>query len=317
MRVNNPRDYFKDDKILIAGASGLLGRNVFELFKSNGLNVIGTMNSRIYDDLIKCDLTNYEETRELIERENVQYVLMFAAVAHGVGVLASKPETLIRPNLIMNSNLLELSYYKKIKKFFFCSSSSVYHEANHHVKEKEYLLDREPSGYYFGNGWMKRYLEKLCEFYHKQGMNIVMMRPGNIYGKYDKSNENAHFIPAIIQRILGNPEELVIWGDGTPYKHLVYAEDLARDVMLMMTGYDSIEPLNVASDTTATVKEIVDMLVKISDFKGKVVYDPTKPDAIKYRGLNTDKFESIFGKQKYTSLEDGLIKTFDWIKSVQ
>ena len=304
---------FADDKILVTGASGLVGRNLFLYLKEKGFNVVGTYNSHYKPDLVRCDLRDYNQTRELLK--DIKYVFMFAAVAHGVGILATKPETLIRENLIMNANLLELCYYAKVKKVLFCSSSSVYPEANYHIKEEECDLNKEPSKYYFGNGWMKRYLEKLCEFYHRLGMNIVIMRPGNIYGKYDKSDVNAHFIPAIIQRILGNPIVLEIWGDGTPYKHLIYAEDLARDVTMIMADYDSIEPINVASDTTATVGEIVDLLVKISGYRGKVVYDPTKPDAIKYRGLDTTKFATIFGRQKYTSLEKGLTKTFDWIRN--
>jgi GDP-L-fucose synthase len=313
--VNNIKEYFGEDKVLVTGASGLLGRNVYEYLKSFGVNVIGTYNTHLKEGLVKCDLTDYEETKALLEKENIKYVFIFAAIAHGVGILSAQPETLIRRNLIINSNLLELSYYTKVKKVFFCSSSSVYQEANYHIKEADYDLNIPPSSYYFGNGWMKRYLEKLCEFYKKLGLNVIMMRPGNIYGKYDKSDVNAHFIPAIIQRILGNPEKLVIWGDGTPYKNLIYAEDLARDVVLMMTNYDQIQPLNVASDTNATVGEIVNILVKISGYKGEVVYDPTKPNAIQYRGLDTTKFNTLFGKQTYTPLEEGLTKTFNWIKN--
>lgn len=311
-QVNN---FFGEDKILVTGASGLLGRNVYKYLKSHGLNVVGTYHNHSKPDLIKCDLTDYKQTKELLERENIKYVFMFAAIAHGVGILSIRPETLIRENLMITSNMLELCYYAKVKKVFFCSSSSVYHEANYHIKEEEYDLNKEPSKYYFGNGWMKRYSEKLCEFYNRLGMKVVMMRPGNIYGKYDKSDVNAHFIPAIIQRLLGNPKELEIWGDGTPYKNLIYAEDLARDSVLMMTGYDSIQPLNVASDTNATVGEIVNLLVKIAKYEGKIVYNSSKPNAIQYRGLDTTKFNNIFGKQKYTSLEEGLVTTFRWIKN--
>jgi GDP-L-fucose synthase len=311
-QVNN---FFGEDKILVTGASGLLGRNVYEYLKSHGLNVVGTYNSHSKEGLIKCDLTDYKQTKDLLEKENIKYVFMFAAIAHGVGILSIRPETLIRENLVMNSNMFELCYYAKVKKVFFCSSSSVYQEANYHIKEEEYDLNKEPSKYYFGNGWMKRYLEKLCEFYNRLGLSIVIMRPGNIYGKYDKSDVNAHFIPAIIQRILGKPDKLIIWGDGTPQKNLIYAEDLARDAVLMMTGYNSISPLIVASDTNATVGEIVNLLVKIADYKGEIVYDPTKPNAIQYRGLDTTKFSNIFGKQKYTSLIDGLTTTYNWIKN--
>jgi GDP-L-fucose synthase len=311
------KQYFKNDPILVTGASGLAGRNLFLYLQKQGLNVVGTYHNHYHTGLTQCDLRDYRKTQKLLETKNIKYVFMFAAVAHGVGILSAHPETLIRENLVMNANLLELCYYAKVKKVLFCSSSSVYHEADHHVKEEEYDLNKEPSRYYFGNGWMKRYLEKLCEFYNRLGMNIVIMRPGNIYGKYDKSDVNAHFIPAIIQRILGEPKTLEIWGDGTPYKHLIYAEDLARDATLLMTGYDSIKPINASSDTNATVKEIVDLLVKISGYKGEVFYNPTKPDAIKYRGLDTTKFTNLFGKQKYTPLEEGLTTTFNWIKDAK
>lgn len=309
------KEYFKDDKILITGASGLVGRNLFEFFKIAGLNVIGTCHSHNYEDLIQCDLTNYEETNNLLVREKVQYVFMLATKTYGAGVMSTHPEVLIRDNLAMNSNMLELCYYNKIKKVLYISSSTVYQEANYPIREDELDLNEPPFSLYYGVGWVKRYTEKLCEFYNKLGLNIVMVRPGNIYGEYDKYDEGAHFIPAIIKKIVDNQNPLVIWGTGKAYRNLFYVKNLIRDILLVMINYNSINPLNISSDTNASVKEIVDLLVKISNYEGEVVYDPTKPDAIKYRSLDITKFNNLFGIQKYTSLEKGLTNTFNWIKN--
>lgn len=311
--MNNLKEYFGDDKILITGASGLVGRNLFEYFKKQDLNVIGTYYSHSHKDLINCDLTDYKQTKRVLE--DVKYVFMLATKTYGAGIMSTHPEVLIRENLAMNSNILELCYYNKVKKVLYISSSTVYQEANYPIKEEELDLNKDPFSLYYGVGWVKRYTEKLCEFYNKLGLNIVMVRPGNIYGKYDKYNEKAHFIPAIIKRILDNQNPLIIWGTGEAYRNLIFVEDLIRDILLVMMNYNSVSPLNISSDTNASVKEIVDLLIKIANYKGKVIYDPNKPDAIKYRSLDRTKFNNIFGKQDYTSLEEGLTYTLNWIKN--
>lgn len=310
-------NYFKDDKILITGASGLLGRHLFNYLKEQGCNVVGVCNSKKQSDLLSYDLTSFEANKELLAKEEPQYVFMLANKNFGAGVMSTTPEVLIRDNLAMNSNMLELCYHNNVKKVMFVSSSTVYQECDHPIMESELDLNQDPFGLYFGVAWVKRYTEKLCEFYSRRGLNINIIRPVGIYGEYDKLGVGSHFLPAIAQRILDNPPYLEVWGDGKTFRNLIYAPDLVRDMLLVMVNYNNDYPMNIASDTNVYVEDVVNLLVKITGYKGDVLYNHSKPDALKYRTLDNSMFNEIIGKQEYTSLEEGLTNTVEWIKSVR
>lgn len=304
----------KTSKILITGASGFVGRNLYEYLKGQGYDVIGTYYSKPVEGLVYCDLTDYKQVDKITN--GIDYIFAIATKTYGAGIMAIDPNALIRENLYLNTNMLDLCFKKKIKKLMFVSSSTIYQPCHRPLAEEELDLNKEPYYTYQGVGWVKRYTEKLCEFYKNLGVNINIVRPTGIYGKYDKYEEGkSHFMPAIIKRVLKNQNPLVIWGSGYNQRDMIYIDDFIRDILIIFNDYDSIEPLNLCSGRMTTIREIVDIIVKICDYKGEITYDKTKPDAIPYRALSRNKYDSLFGIQTYKKLEEGIKEVVEWMRT--
>ncbi len=302
----------KRAKYLITGASGFVGRNLYEYLKKANYDVIGTYYSKPVDGLIQCDLTDYKQVDKITD--GIDYIFAIATKTYGAGVVRSNPNALVRENLYLNSNILDLAFQKKIKKVLLVSSSTVYQVAYKPLTEEELDLNKEPYATYMGVGWVKRYTEKMAKFYKKHGLNVNLVRPTGIYGKYDKYEEGkSHFLPAIIKRVLENQNPLIIWGSGHNVRDMIYIDNFIRDILLIFNNYNSVEPLNLCSGRLTTISEIVDIIVKYCDYKGEIIYDTTKPDAIPYRALCRNKFDTLFGKQNYKQLEDGIKNVIDWM----
>jgi len=316
------KEFFKDDTILVTGASGLVGRNLFELLKKENCNVIGTYLENEREELTKCDLTKYKEVETLIFKKNIRYVFMVAAKTYGADVLKNNPSAMVMDTIAMNANVLEASYKKQIfnihnnvKKILYISSSVVYQHSFKPLVEDDLDWNQNPYHMYMGVGWVKRYIEKLCEFYHNLGMNINIIRPANIYGKYDKYKEGkSHFIPAIVKRVLEKQNPLVIWGKGYNVKDVIYIDDFLRDMLDIFINYDKVDAINVCAGKTYTIDEIVRTIIKVVGGNIQPTYDPTKPDSVPYKCLIKNKFETLFGKRKYITLEDGLKEVIKWLK---
>ncbi len=301
-------------RILITGASGFVGRNLYNELKQRECNVVGTYCTKFIDEMIKCDTTEFKEIRKLVE--GADQVYMLATKTYGAGVMTTNPEGLVRENIIMNANTLQACYEAKVKKVLYLSSSTVYQEAFHPLEESELDLNKEPFPLYQGVGWVKRYTEKLCEFYNTLGMNIVVVRPTNIYGLYDKYEEGkSHFIPAIIKRVLEGQNPLIVWGRGKSIKDVVYVDDFVRDIMIVMKYHKTVEPLNLCSGELYTIKTICRTIINEANKIGTpMIFDETKPDSIPYRAISRNKFDSLYGKNTYTNLNKGIKNVVEWMK---
>ena len=301
-------------RILITGASGFVGRNLYNTLKEKDCNVVGTYFTKPIDEMIKCDITNFKEIRKLVE--GADQVYMLATKTYGAGVMATHPEGLVRENIIMNANTLQACYEAKVRKVLYLSSSTVYQEAFHPLEESELDLNSEPFHLYKGVGWVKRYTEKLCEFYSDIGMPIVVVRPTNIYGIYDKYEEGkSHFIPAIIKRVLEGQNPLIVWGKGKSIKDVVYVDDFVRDIITVMKSHNYVEPLNLCSGELYTIETICRAIINETDKVGiPIIFDETKPDSIPYRAISRNKFDSLYGKNTYIKLNKGIKNVVEWMK---
>lgn len=309
----NLSQFFKDDKILITGASGLLGRNLFNLLKSQGVNVVGTYFSKNIDGLTYCDLTDLEQVKQITK--DVKYIFLLAAKTYGAGVMKNNPSALVTDTVSMNTNVLESVKGTDIKKILFVSSSVVYQESFKPLEEDDLDWNQNPYPLYMGVGWVKRYLEKMCEFYSQLGLPINIVRPTSIYGKFDKYEEGkSHFVPAIIKRVLEKQDPLIIWGTGKDMKNMVYVDDLLRDMIKIMMYYDGVDAFNLCAENCLTVQEIVDIILEETEYNIKPIYDITKPGSIPYKSLIRNKLDSIVGKESYKTFREGVKEVINWMK---
>ena len=311
--------FYKNKKVLVTGAGGLVGSQVSKLLNNQGANVRGAYRGREVPswvgetEAMQCDFMNINDVKKAVKGMDIVFVC--SANTSGAGVMAHDPLQHITPNLIMNSTLMEEAYRAGVERFFFVSSATTYPPADYPIKEEE-AFSGEPYKTYFGVGWMKRYTEILAQFYHRNKfMKMAMLRPANIYGiQGDFSDETGHVLPALIRRALEKQDPYVVWGNPDVVRDFTYSEDMAQACLDVVEKHAVCEPINIACGDLITIGEAVDLILKYTDHRVEPVYDVSKPVTIQYRALNTDKAREILNYSPKISFEEGIKKTINWIK---
>ena len=312
---------FKNSKVLVTGGAGFIGVNLIKRLLSEGVNVRATLFNRgpvISDDrieYIRGDLRLEEFCKQAVD--GVDYVFMCAANTSGAEVIANTPMVHLTPNVLMNMQMLHASYSRKIKKFLFISSNVVYPLVEFPVRENDVSNDFYES--YYIVAWMKRFTELVCDMYSNQikpSMQTVIIRPGNLYGPYDKFDwEKSKVIPAIVRRAIERKNPFIVWGDGKDLKDFLYIDDFIDGLMLAMEKVNEFESINLASGIPVTIRDVLAKVLKSSDYEdADVQYDATKPTMIPKRMIDISLAKKRLGFKPKVSLDDGIQKTIDWYR---
>jgi len=313
-------------KILVCGATGFIGRNIVEaLAKVDGYQVTAIYNKRSPFvlkgvEFIQADLTLYSDVQRIIKPYDI--IIQAAANTTGVKDVVERPYVHVTDNAIMNSLLLRACYENHVKKFIFFSCTVMYQtKSEPYVKEMLVETDFNPaeeivSGY-FGVGWTKVYIEKMCEFYSRLGRtNHYVLRHSNIYGPYDKFDlENSHVFGATINKVLdGESDEISIWGDGEELRDLLYISDLVDAVrkIIELKSDCAFSLLNIGSGCAVSVKALTETIMKISNNKKKMLFDHSKPTMNTSVSLDCSLAKNILGWVPKVTLEVGIRKTINW-----
>lgn len=303
--------FFNSKKVLICGASGMTGRNLYEYLYKNGVNVIGTAYSRLAPEIIQADLTKFEDALRVTR--DINYVFICCAKTYNAQTCLENPQSMVLPNIQMVSNLLEASLQNKVEKVLYISSATVYQPSFKVLSEEDLDLNKNPADIYMGVGWVKRYIEKLCEFYSGLGLKTVVIRPTNIYGKYDKCDEKfSHVVPALIQRALRKESTFVVKGNGLAVKDFIYVDDLIRDMLKVFMNYDKCDPINVCSEVETSIKDLAGAIVAIVGYCPKMEFINKGIDPVPYKRISRKKFDTLFGRDSYTPLITGLKQIIEW-----
>lgn len=311
-------------KVLVCGATGFIGRNVVErLATRDNMEVVGTYyktepdnllakNSHI--SLVKVDLTRGSEVNELIRDKDV--IIQTAAVTSGSRDIVEKPYIHVTDNAVMNSLIFRACFDNQVKHVVFFSCTTMYPPQEKPVREEDFnnqIIDK-----YFGVGWTKVYLEKMCEFYSRiSPTRYTAIRHTNIYGPYDKFDlERSHVLGAMITKVMTNKDgRMVVWGDGSERRDLLYISDLVDFVEVVVDSQeDSYELINIGSGSAVSIKELVAKIIEISGRQIEVEYDLTKPTIKFDLTANIDKATNKYHWSPRISLEKGLGKTLAWYK---
>lgn len=311
----------KDSRILITGGAGLVGQNLTKYLVEQGYKNIRVPIHRRrpreqYEGVFYWDaeLTDYNSCLKITE--NVDVVIHAAASTSNAVDTVVDPLAHVTPNVAMNNFLIDASYRNKVKKYIFLSSNTVYPpKGDEPVVETDFLFDA-PYPVYFPVGWMKRYAEVQCELYAKylpNPMTTVVIRPANLYGPHDKYDFNkCHVTPATIRKVADNMNPIPIWGDGSELRDLLYIDDFVEAIELIMRNQDSYEVFNVGSNTVYSVNEVLATMQRLVNNDNPITYVQGKPSMIPVRKINSDKIKNQLGWQAKTSLEEGLMKTYNW-----
>lgn len=316
-------EFFSGKNILVTGGSGFVGTNLIIKLSKLDVKITATFLNKKPDidiknvHFVQSDLTDISNCKKIVK--NIDYVFMCAANTSGAKVMATQPLVHLTPNVIMNMNMLESAYKAKIKKFLFISSNTVYPLTDFAVQENDVTNEFYKS--YHIVAWMKRFTEIVCDMYTNRiadPMKTVIIRPGNLYGPYDKfDKEKSKVIPALIRRAFEKQDPFVVWGDGKDLKDFLYIDDFIE--LLVKLIYDEKKETNlynVASGTPITIKQILDLIIQILGKNNLTInYDTTKPTMIPIRKINIDKVQKETNWYPKVSMKEGLKNTISWYKN--
>jgi nucleoside-diphosphate-sugar epimerase len=316
-------------KILVLGASGFIGGHIFNHYlNKKNCDVTGTyFNNKPTAssgvNLRKVNLLEKSEIKGLFDGYDV--VIQAAASTTGINDAVNNPAIHVTDNAVMNSLILREASEAKVKKFIFFSCSVMYQKAEYPfrdrpVNEADDNLADEIHPTYFGVGWTKVYLEKMCEFYSRTTSMIThCLRHSNVYGPNDKFDPlRSHVIGATIRKMFESETEGInVWGDGSEYRDYIYISDLvdAVDGLVSLKDDHDFNLWNVGSASKITIRELVEV---VRDLAGRInreiLFDSSKPTAKTGLLLDSSKLFNKTGWEPKVSLTLGLNMTIEWYR---
>ncbi|MDI6786375.1 MAG: GDP-L-fucose synthase [bacterium] len=304
--------FWNNKRVLVTGGAGFLGSFVVEKLKKRDCRNIFIPRSKDYD------LVNMEDVKRLYYDTKPDIVIHLGAKVGGIGANQKNPGKYFYDNLMMGVQLIEQGRLNKIEKFVALATICSYPKYTHVPFKEEDLWDGYPEETNAPYGLAKKMLLVQSQAYRQQyGFNSICLFPVNLYGPRDNFDpESSHVIPALIKKCIdaknNNEDEITIWGSGKPTREFLYAEDAAEGILLATEYYNSSDPVNLGAGFEISIKELIELIAKITGFKGKIVWDTTKPDGQPRRCLDITKAEREFGFKAKTSFEEGLKKTIEW-----
>jgi GDP-L-fucose synthase len=306
--------FWKDKKVVVTGGNGFLGSFVVEKLKEQGCKNIFVPRSKEYN------LVELEAVKRLYKDTKPDIVIHLAAKVGGIGANMEKPGEFFYDNLMMGVQLMEEGRKFGIEKFVALGTICCYPKFTPVPFKEEDLWNGYPEETNAPYGLAKKMLLVQSQAYRQQyGFNSIFLMPVNLYGPRDNFDpKSSHVIPALIKKCFdaireGN-DEIVVWGTGKATREFLYVEDAAEGIILATEKYNKSDPVNLGAGFEISIKDLVELIVKLTGFKGKIVWDTTKPDGQPRRCLDTSKAYKEFGFKAKTSFEEGLKKTIEWYR---
>jgi GDP-L-fucose synthase len=332
-------DFFQKRRVLVTGGAGFLGSFLVEKLHERGCKDIFVPRSNQYD------LVEMEAVKRLYGDANPDIVIHLAARVGGIGANRSNPGKFFYENLMMGAQLMEMGRQAGIEKFVALGTVCAYPKFTPVPFKEEDLWNGYPEETNAPYGLAKKMLLVQAQAYRQQyGFNAVYLLPVNLYGPRDNFDpESSHVIPALIRKCLEaklrmeqvkaevevkgkdisstltqpkpRPQpspSVTVWGSGKPTREFLYVEDAAEGILLATVNYNKPDPVNLGAGFEISIKDLLELIAKLTDFKGEIIWDTSKPDGQPRRYLDTSKAEREFGFRARTGLEEGLKKTIEW-----
>jgi GDP-L-fucose synthase len=303
----------QDARIYIAGHRGLVGAAVVRTLERLGYENLLMRTHR------ELDLTNQAAVHEFFDREHPAAVIMAAARVGGIHANNAHPALFIRDNLLIQDNVIDSAHRFGVAKFVFLGSSCIYPKLAPQPIKEEYLLTGplEPTNEWYAIAKIAGL--KMCQAYRREfGFNAISLMPTNLYGPGDNFDlQNSHVLPALIRRFheakLRGDETLSIWGTGTPRREFLHVDDLADAVVYLLENYDDEAIVNVGWGEDVTIRELAELIMSVSGYQGRLVFDPSKPDGTPRKLLDTTRLTALGWRPKIP-LKAGIESTYAWFR---
>jgi GDP-L-fucose synthase len=310
--------FWNNKRVLVTGGAGFLGAYVVEKLEKKGCKKIFIPRSKDYD------LVEMDAVKRLYKDAKPDIVIHLAARVGGIGANRSNPGRLFYDNLMMGAQMMEVGRKTGIEKFVAIGTVCAYPKFAPVPFHEEDLWNGYPEETNAPYGLAKKMLLVQSQAYRGQyGFNAIYLLPTNIYGPRDNFDpESSHVIPALIKKCVDAKHSpptsnlqsptVTVWGTGKPTREFLYVEDAAEGILLATEKYNKSDPVNLGAGFEISIKDLVDLIAELTAFKGKIIWDSTKPDGQPRRMLDVTKAEEEFGFKAETRFEEGLKKTIEW-----
>tara|TARA_R110000868_G_scaffold84541_4_gene238366 strand:+ start:831 stop:1733 length:903 start_codon:yes stop_codon:yes gene_type:complete len=288
-------------KLLVTGGNGLVGSSIISDVK------IGK----------EYDLRNIEETNKMFEYHKPTHVIHCAGKVGGLSANMNYKGEFFYDNIMINTNVIESARLNNVKKLVSFLSTCVFPDnIEYPITEKKIHLG-EPHSSNYPYAYAKRMADIQIRAYREQyGLEYVSVIPTNIYGPNDNfSLESGHVIPMLLHKMYKaqrDNTDFVVWGSGTPLREFIYSKDIAKLSEWALDNYNESEPIIFSNSNEISIKDLVDLLVNEFNFKGKVIFDKTKPDGQFRKPSDNSKLKSYLPNFEFTPIEQGLKETINW-----
>lgn len=302
----------KEKRIMVTGGAGFLGQHVVRTLRDRGCKEIAVPRRSQYD------LTREAAVAQLYRELRPDIVIHLAAVVGGIGANRANPGRYFYENLVIGAMLMEYGRQAKVEKFVGIGTVCAYPKFTPVPFREEDLWNGYPEGTNAPYGLAKKMLLVQGQAYRQQyGLNAIHLLPTNLYGPGDNFDaQTAHVIPALIRKCLEavqqGKKEIVCWGDGTPTREFLYVEDCAEAIVLATERYNGAEPLNIGSGLEISIRKLVEFIAELTEFRGKILWDASKPNGQPRRCLNASRAGELLGFRARTDFREGLLQTIKW-----
>lgn len=304
--------WWTDKKVVVTGGNGFLGSFLVKELQDRGCRDI------FVPDIADYDLVQLEAVKRLYRDAKPDLVIHLAAKVGGIGANREKPGEFFYDNLMMGVQLMEIGRQAGLKKFVALGTICCYPKFAPVPFREDDVWNGYPEETNAPYGLAKKMMLVQSQSYRQQyGFNSIFLMPVNLYGPRDNFDPgSSHVIPALIKKIheakAAGSGEVSVWGTGKATREFLYVEDAARALALAAEKYEKSDPVNIGAGFEISIKDLVELIARLMNYTGKIVWDATKPDGQPRRMLDTSRAEREFGFRSTTTFEDGLRKTIDW-----
>jgi GDP-L-fucose synthase len=301
-----------EKRIVVTGGAGFLGSHLIKRLENMGCRNVYVP---IYSEY---DLTRIDAIERLFDEHRPEILIHLAAVVGGIGANRANPGRFFFDNAIMGIQLIEAARRHGVEKTVVLGTICAYPKFTPVPFREEELWNGYPEETNAPYGLAKKMMLVQCQAYREQyGMNAIFLLPVNLYGPGDNFDlESSHVIPALIRKcveaVKTGREEIVLWGDGSPTREFLYAEDAAKGILLATERYDKSDPVNLGSGMEISIRDLATTIAAMTGFTGRIAWDTNQPNGQIRRCLDVSRAEREFGFRAATSFEAGLRKTIDW-----
>ena len=296
-------------RVLVTGGGGFVGSHLVERLEDDGHDVFVARRT-------DYDLTHERDAARLFDDAEPELVFHLAAEVGGIGANRANPGRYWYANLQMGVTVLEQSRLHEVRKLVIAGTVCGYPKFAPVPFRESQFWDGFPEETNAPYGIAKKTILVGAQGYREQyGLNSIFLLPTNLYGPRDNFDlETSHVIPALIRKMIESPEEIVLWGDGSPTREYLFVDDCVEGFLLAAERYDGPEPVNLGTGVETSIRRTAELVADVVGFEGRITWDTSMPNGQPRRSLDASRAKDLFGFEARTPLSDGLEKTVAWYR---